>query len=318
MRQAGRYQSQYRQIREKVDFLTLCKTPELASQVTVMAVEQLSVDAAIIFADILLPIESLGLGLSFEKGEGPVIERPICSSADIEALPLLESAESLSFVFDAIKMTCRELSDRTPLIGFAGAPFTVASYAIEGGSSRSFEKTKQLMWSEPEAWSMLMEKIVVFTAAYLKGQIKAGASALQLFDSWVGCLSLVDYDRFVAPHVRRLIDITGSEVPLIYFSTSTAGLNESIKTLGADVIGIDWRMGLDQAWSQVGYDHAIQGNLDPLVLLSDKDEIRRQVKDILQRAGGRPGHVFNLGHGILPQTPVENARYLVELVRELS
>lgn len=320
MRQAGRYQKEYREIREKVDFLTLCKTPELASEVTVMAVRQLDVDAAIVFADILLPMESFGLGLRFEKGDGPVIERPIASAADVERLPSPDAASDLDYVCEAIRITCKELdgNNSVPLIGFAGAPFTVASYAIEGGSSRSFEKTRTFMHAQPEAWNLLMNKLVAFTADYLLAQIAAGAAVVQIFDSWVGCLSPLDFEVYVEPHLRLLISTINGAVPVIYFSTTSAGLLPCISRLGADVIGVDWRVSLGDAWQTIGFDHAIQGNLDPMVLLSDRSTIRRHAEDIIRQADGRPGHVFNLGHGILPGTPVDNARYLVETVRELS
>ncbi|MGD9682269.1 MAG: uroporphyrinogen decarboxylase [Candidatus Obscuribacterales bacterium] len=318
MRQAGRYQKEYREIREKVDFLTLCKTPELASEVTVMAVRQLDVDAAIIFADILLPMESFDLGLRFEKGDGPVIERPIASGADVERLPDPDAAADLDYVCQSIRLTCKELGEEVPLIGFAGAPFTVASYAIEGGSSRSFEKTKTFMHSQPDAWRLLMNKLVAFTSDYLKAQIAAGARAVQIFDSWVGCLSPLDFEVYVETWLKTLILTIDGAVPVIYFSTTSAGLLPCISRLGADVIGVDWRVPIDDAWRTIGYDHAIQGNLDPMVLLCERSTILRHVEDILWKADGRPGHVFNLGHGILPGTPVDNVRYLVETVRELS
>lgn len=315
MRQAGRYQAEFRAVRSKYGFLELCKTPEKACEVTVMAVEMLNVDAAIIFADILLPIDALGLGLEYVKGEGPQIGRPIRSRADVEALPQIDVATSLSYVYDAIELTSQKLQKNIPLIGFAGAPFTLASYMIEGGGSRNFENTKALMYSDPTAWALLLDRIVEITAKYLHHQVEAGADALQIFDSWVGCLSPSDYSRFVLPHMRKLFDTVGDIAPVIHFGTNTATLLPLLREAGGDVIGMDWRIPLDQGWQIIGHDKAVQGNLDPTVLLGSKDEIRIQACRILQEAKGKPGHIFNLGHGILPMTPVENVKYLVEVVR---
>ncbi len=318
MRQAGRYQSEYREIRAKVGFLELCKTPELAAEVTVRAVEQLGVDAAIIFADILLPLEPMGLGLRFAKGDGPVLDNPIANVADVEALPDFDPRDELSYVVKAIETTCRELDGKVPLIGFAGAPFTLASYAIEGGGSRNYEKTKSLMYREPAAWDLLMRKLVNMTVKYLRAQIDAGASVVQIFDSWVGSLSPRDYQSYVLPHMQNLTSALKGSVPIIYFGTMTNGLLSHMAKTDANVIGVDWRIDLDYAWDLIGHDKGIQGNLDPLVLYADKAEIEKQTRIILQQAAGRAGHVFNLGHGVLPSTPVENVKYLVELVHELS
>ncbi|MDZ4832918.1 MAG: uroporphyrinogen decarboxylase [Candidatus Melainabacteria bacterium] len=318
MRQAGRYQSEYREIRSKVGFLELCKTPELASEVTVRAVEQLGVDAAIIFADILLPLESMGLGLRFAQGDGPVLDNPIVNVADVEALPDFDPKDDLAYVMLAIEKTCKELDGKVPLIGFAGAPFTLASYAIEGGGSRNYEKTKSLMYREPAAWDLLMRKLVKMTIKYLQAQVDAGASAIQIFDSWVGALSPRDYAHYVLPHMQDLISGLKGRAPIIYFGTMTNGLLSLMAKTDADVLGVDWRIDLDYAWDLIGHDKGIQGNLDPLVLFAGKEEIEKQTRVILDQAAGRPGHVFNLGHGVLPATPVENVKYLVELVHELS
>lgn len=307
---------EFREIRSRFGFLELCKNSEMACEVTVMAVEQLGVDAAIIFADLLLIVDALGLGLEFVKGEGPVIHRPIRSAADVEALPNIDAAESLSYVCKAISLTAQALPEDIPLIGFAGAPFTVAAYMIEGGGSRNFENTKSFMYNEPVAWAQLLQRISDDTAQYLHAQVDAGADALQIFDSWVGCLSPADYERFVLPHTRSLLTALKSRVPTIHFGTGTATLLELMSQAGGDVIGLDWRVPLDKGWARVGHDRAIQGNLDPTVLFGPKEEIRTQAQRILKEAGGRPGHVFNLGHGILPTTNPDSVKYLVEAVHE--
>ena len=314
MRQAGRYQSEYRELRKRVSFLDLCKTPELAAEVTVMAVEQLGVDAAIIFADILLILEPMGVGLAFNEGEGPSISRPVRSGNDVDQLREVAPGESLSFVFEAIRMTRRALKPDIPLIGFCGAPFTVASYMIEGGASRDFVEAKSLMYRDPGAWHALMERISTASAEYLNGQIKAGAQAVQLFDSWVGCLNEADYRAFALPHTRRLIDAVQSHVPVIYFGVNTATLLGAMWEAGASVIGLDWRVDLAEAWASLGYDVAVQGNLDPAVLFAPPAEIARRAGLILDQAAGRPGHIFNLGHGVLPATPVDHVRALVDTV----
>jgi uroporphyrinogen decarboxylase len=315
MRQAGRYMPEYRALRERVDFLSLCENPELAAEVTVTAVRRLGVDAAIIFADILLPLLPMGVGLRYE--DGPAIERPVRTAADLERLAPVDPAGSLRFVADAIRIVRRELPDH-PVIGFAGAPFTLASYLIEGGASRDYRHTKTLMYREPAAWDRLMTMLARITADYLAMQAEAGADVVQLFDSWVGALSPADYRRFVMPHSRAALASCVGRVPAIHFGTGTAGLLEAMRDAAGEVIGLDWRVDLAQAWSRLGPGVAVQGNLDPIVLLAGRDEIRRQVRAILDRAGGRPGHIFNLGHGILPHTPVDNVIALVEMVHEMS
>ncbi|MEE9252617.1 MAG: uroporphyrinogen decarboxylase [Thermodesulfobacteriota bacterium] len=317
MRQAGRFLREYRELRRKVSFIELCKTPELAAEVTLMAVDRLGVDAAIIFADILLILQPLGVGIEFSKGEGPVIDTPVRGLLSVEGLSDFDPA-ALEFVYEAVKTTRRALDPDIALIGFAGAPFTVASYAIEGGGSRSYINTKAMMYSEPEAWHQFMEKLSYATASYLNRQIEAGADAVQLFDSWVGCLSPEDYKQFVMPHTKGLIDGIKSGVPVIHFGTGTATLLTHFKEAGGDVIGFDWRVNLDEAWEQVGYDVAVQGNLDPVALFAPKPEMERRAKRVIDLAGGRPGHIFNLGHGVLPKTPVDNVLALVDVVHEYS
>jgi uroporphyrinogen decarboxylase len=318
MRQAGRYMPEYRALRDKVPFLTLCKTPDLAAQVTVAAVERLGVDAAIIFADILLIVEPMAVGLEFSKGDGPVIHRPVRSGADVERLSERSPLETVPFVFEAIRKARAGLPPEVPLIGFSGAPFTVASYLIEGGSARHYIETKRLMYQDSGAWRALMERLVRVIATYVNGQIAAGAQVVQLFDSWVGCLSPADYRTFILPHMRTLIQSITRGTPVIHFGTETAGLLELMAEAGGDVIGVDWRIDLDVAWQRVGEKRAVQGNLDPVVLFAPRAELRRQVERILTAVAGRPGHIFNLGHGILPQTPVENVVALVEMVHEIS
>lgn len=318
MRQAGRFMPEYREVRSKTGFLELCHNPQLCAEVTVMAVNLLKVDAAIIFSDILLPLQSLGCGLEFVKGDGPVIHNPVRSVADVEKLPKIDCSESLSYVLEAVKTARRELPENIPLIGFAGAPFTLASYLIEGGSSRNFEKTKRFMYTERRAWDMLMQNLSQIITDHLNNQIEAGAQAVQIFDSWVGSLGQSDYTEFVLPHVARTISGIKKDAPVIHFGTGTSSLLALMRQAGGDVIGVDWRIELASAWQKIGYDRAVQGNLDPVVLFADKNEIRRRTENILKQVGGRPGHVFNLGHGVLPETPYENVKYLVEIVHELG
>jgi len=318
MRQAGRYMPEYRAMRERFGFLELCRNPEAAAEVTLQPVERLGVDAAILFADILLIVEPLGVGLEFERGEGPVIRRPVRTGADVARLRPIDVDAAVPFVFEAARRVRAALDGRVPLIGFAGAPFTVASYLVEGGASRDYAMTKRLMYEEPEAWHRLMTLLAEATARYLGGQIAAGAEAVQLFDSWVGALGPADYRAFVQPHVRALIRALPPGTPVIHFGTGTAALLPLMRQAGGDVIGLDWRVDLDAGWAAVGHDVAVQGNLDPAVLLARPAYIRERVKDVLDRAGGRPGHIFNLGHGVLQQTPPEHARALVEIVHELS
>ena len=319
MRQAGRYLKEYREIRSKIDFLGMCKRPDLVTEVTLQPVDIIGVDAAIIFADILLPLEKMGIHLEFAKNDGPVIHNPVRTAKDIEALQAIHTDEDLPFLPEAIRMVKKELNGRVPLIGFSGAPFTLASYMIEGGHSRNYLNAKMMMYNEPELWHRLMDKISIVIINYLKAQIKAGADVVQLFDSWVGCLSDEDYRKFILPHSKKVIDgIKGEEVPLIHFGANTAMLLSSMRDAGGDVIGVDWRINLDEGWEKIGFDRAVQGNLDPTLLFSNPQEIEKKVKDILKRAGGRPGHIFNLGHGILPTTPVDNVKALIDLVHNLS
>lgn len=317
MRQAGRYMREYRELRAKVSFLEMCKRPELAAEVTLMAVDRLGVDAAIIFADILLVVEPMGVGLTFNEGEGPRIPNPVRTGRDVDRLSEVDP-ETLSFVFEAIRLTRRALRPDIPLIGFCGAPFTVASYMIEGGGSRHFEATKTLMYRDPGAWHALMGRLVNALTGYLNGQLAAGAQALQIFDSWVGCLSEEDYREFVLPHTDRLIHAIKPGAPIIYFGTDTTVLLQAMKETGVDVIGLDWRVRLGKAWEWIGHDVAVQGNLDPVVLFATPSEIERRAKGILDSAGGRPGHIFNLGHGVLPNTPVDHVQVLVDVVHEYS
>ena len=318
MRQAGRYMVEYRRLREKHSILDLCKTPELAAQVTLQPIDRFALDAAIIFADILLPLEPMGLSLEFAEGEGPIIHNPVRDRAAVERLKAIEDTE-LQYVMDAISLTRTMLAGRVPLIGFAGAPFTLASYAIEGGSSRNYIHTKQMMYGAPEVWHRLMDKFARVITVYLRRQIKAGAQAVQLFDSWVGCLSAGDYVEYVMPHVQLIFNGLKHEgVPLIHFGTGTTAILKWMRQAGGDVIGIDWRIPLDEAWTVVGHDRAVQGNLDPVTLFGPIHEIERRVTDILRRAAGRPGHIFNLGHGILPNTPVEHVAAAIDLVHKLS
>ncbi len=317
MRQAGRYMREYREVRARVGFLELCKTPDLAAEVTVTAAERLNVDAAIIFADILLILEPMGIDLEFAKGEGPTIHNPVRASSDVERLREVETVESLDYVFEAIRRTRRALRPDLPLIGFSGAPFTLASYMIEGGGSRNYVHTKSLMYGDSGAWNQMMSLITRALGRYLNAQIAAGAQAVQLFDSWVGCLSPEDYREYVLPHTRAVIQSITPGTPVIHFGTGTATLLELMREAGGDVIGLDWRVDLREAWARLG-NVAVMGNLDPVALFANQEFIRAQAKRILERAEGRPGHIFNLGHGILPDTPVENVIALVEAVHEMS
>ncbi len=318
MRQAGRYMSEYQAVRSKVSFLELCKSPELATEVTVTAAEVLGVDAAILFADILLILEPLGFNLEFAKGEGPIIHNPIRAAADLDRLRPLDDVAPLNYVFDAVRSIRAALRPSLPLIGFAGAPFTLACYAIEGGGSRHYEKAKAFMYGDPGAWNALMTILVDSTARYLNAQIRAGVQVVQIFDSWVGSLSPDAYRRFVQPHMKRLFDQLDPETPSIHFGTDTGSLLELQRDAGGSVIGLDWRTELDQGWDRLGDKVAVQGNLDPIALFAPLSEIEYQTRRILKQAGGRPGHIFNLGHGILPHTPVDHVRALVQMVHEFS
>ncbi len=318
MRQAGRYMPEYRRVRQQHSFLEMCQRSDLAAEVTVTAVERLGVDAAIIFADILLPLVPMNVGLHYETGDGPVIDRPLRSDRDLGRIPPVVALESLGFVAESIRLVRRALGDRTPLIGFAGAPFTLASYLIEGGSSRSYQATKTLMYTQPATWHRMMEMIARVTADYLNMQVDAGADVVQLFDSWVGSLSPEDYRRFVLPHTRNVIKAVRASVPVIHFGTVTGNLLKLMREAGGDVIGLDWRVDLAEAWARLGQGVAVQGNLDPIALFAEIPEIRQRARAILESAAGRPGHIFNLGHGILPETPVDHVIALVDTVHEMS
>jgi len=318
MRQAGRYMPEYRAIREKYSLLEICYQPELAAEVTMQPVRALGVDAAILFADILLPAIPLGVGLEFAKGEGPILQKPVRSMQDVENLHQVDPEADLGYVMQAIRSLRSELKD-TPLIGFCGAPFTVASYLIEGGSTREFLKTKTMMYSEPATWHALMKKLSCVLSDYLLTQIGAGAQAVQVFDSWIGALNAADYVEFVQPYSRRILNAAqATGVPVIHFGTSATTLLPAMKAAGGTVLGLDWRIPLDDGWKLVGEDVAIQGNLDPALLFAPLPEIKKRVQDILRRADGRPGHIFNLGHGILQNTPVDTVKAVVDMVHEFS
>lgn len=319
MRQAGRYMAEYRAIRKDHTLLEICRTPELAVEVTLQPVRAMGVDAAILFADILLPLEPMGAPFEFAAGEGPVIHHPVRERADVERLHGFEPEEGLGHVLEAIRILSRELAGKTPLIGFAGAPFTLASYLIEGGKSSHFAKVKRFMYSEPALWNDLMRKLSDVVRVYLRAQVAAGANAVQLFDSWVGCLSPTDYETFVFPHVREILtDVHSLGVPVIHFGVDTGSLLELIQKAGGTVIGVDWRTPLSQARARLGNGVALQGNLDPLLLLAPRDLLAERVVEVLDEAGTTPGHVFNLGHGILPETPPHAVRFVRELVHEKS
>ena len=318
MRQAGRYMPEYRALRERHSLLELCREPELATQVTMQPVNRIDLDAAILFSDLLLPLEPMGLPFDFIKGEGPAIETPIRTTADIDKLKTFEPRESLSHVLQAIRLIQRELAGRIPLIGFAGAPFTLASYAIEGGHSNNFALTKALMYGHPEAWHRLCGKFAAIIGDYMVAQIEAGVDVVQIFDSWVGALSPADYREFVLPHTRTIFDAIGGRVPTIHFGTGTSTFLGDLREAGGDVIGADWRIPLDEAWSRIGYDRGVQGNLDPTLLLGPTDRLLAAADDVLRRAEGRPGHIFNLGHGILPMTNLERVQRLAEHVHARS
>jgi len=318
MRQAGRYMAEYRAVRQHHSLVEICKKPALAAEVTITAAERLGVDAAIIFADLLLPLEVMGLPFYFAAGEGPVIEKPLREAADVKELRT-DHADQLAYVAEAIRQVVKHFGEALPVIGFCGAPFTLASYMIEGGSSRAYTNTKRLMYRQPAVWGELMSKLVAVLGEYSVEQARAGADAIQVFDSWVGCLSVEDYRSYVLPHVTKLVQqLQTTGVPVIYFGTETATLLPHMKETGAEVIGVDWRVPLDDAWKSLGYASSVQGNLDPALLFADQKLLRERAYDVLNRAAGRPGHIFNLGHGILPGTPVENVLALVEFVKEYT
>jgi uroporphyrinogen decarboxylase len=315
MRQAGRYMAEYRELRSRYSLLEICRAPELALEVTLQPLRQIDLDAAILFSDLLLPLEPLGLPFRFVRGEGPAIETPIRTEADIDRLTPFEPREALAHVLEAIRMIRAELGSRLPLIGFTGAPFTLASYAIEGGHSTGFALTKSLMYTNPEAWHRLCGLLASVAVDYLTAQIEAGVQAVQVFDSWVGVLNASDYREFAMPHTKRIFDaVRGLGVPALHFGTGTAAILREMREAGGDVIGVDWRMPLDEAWERIGHDRAVQGNLDPTVLLAPRDRMLAAADDVLSRAAGRPGHIFNLGHGILPPTPLEHVQALAEFV----
>jgi uroporphyrinogen decarboxylase len=316
MRQAGRYMPEYRLVRKRHSLIEICKKPGLAAEVTITAAEFLGVDAAIIFADLLLPLEAMGLPFVFHAGEGPVIENPVRDVQDIARLRS-DRAADLGYVSEAIRLVCRHFGSSLPVIGFCGAPFTLASYMIEGGSSRNYLHAKKMMYGSPGAWDELLSKLVEIVGEFASQQVQAGADCIQIFDSWVGCLSVEDYRRYVLPRTTELVkQVQKSGVPVIYFGTDSSTLLPSMRETGADVIGLDWRIPLDQGWSLVGHDRAVQGNLDPVVLFAPWKEVQLRAEDILNRAAGRPGHIFNLGHGILPETPVETVKALARFVQE--
>ena len=317
MRQAGRYMAEYRALRERYSLLDLCRTPDLATEVTLQPIRRIEVDAAILFSDLLLPLEPMGVRFDFIKGEGPAIENPLRSEGDLNRIRRFEPREALAPVLEAIRQIKRELAGRVPLIGFAGAPFTLASYAIEGGHSSNFAHTKALMYGSPAAWHRFCDLLAEMTAEYLVAQIEAGIDAVQLFDSWVGALNADDYREFILPHTRKIFErLSAYSVPTIHFGVGTSSILDQLRDAGGDVIGADWRIPLDEAWTRVGPDRAIQGNLDPTVLLAPLARILAATDDVLARAEGRPGHIFNLGHGILPMTPLEHVQAVARYVHQ--
>lgn len=319
MRQAGRYLPEYREIREKLSFIEMCKRPEVACEVTLQPLRRFDLDAAIVFADILLPLEPMGIGFHFAPQGGPVIEKPIRSGRDVHGLRAIDPRADLDYVMETLRLVRREIDGKTPLIGFAGAPYTLASYVVEGGHTKDHARVKTLMFDDPVTFARLMELLAEVVAGYLLAQIEAGAQAVQLFDSWVGWIGPFDYERFVLPHVRYIVDkVRGRGAPVIYFANGASAMLDLVGRAGADVYGVDWRIGLDRAWEQLGPDVAVQGNLDPLTLLGPTTAIEERVADVLRRAGGRAGHIFNLGHGLVPQIDPENVRFLVDAVHRLS
>jgi uroporphyrinogen decarboxylase len=323
MRQAGRYMSEYRSLRERYSLLDLCRTPDLATEVTLQPVRRIEVDAAILFSDLLLPLEPMGIPFDFIRGEGPAIERPLRSEADLARTKRFEPREKLSYVLDAIRQIKQALGGRVPLIGFAGAPFTLASYAIEGGHSNNFAHTKSLMYGYPAAWHRFCDLIADIIGDYLVAQVEAGVDCVQVFDSWVGALNAADYREFILPHTKKIFTrlgeaaaAGGAAVPTIHFGVGTGSILDELREAGGDVIGADWRTPLDQAWERIGPDRGIQGNLDPTLLLGPLERVFAATDEVLARAGGRPGHIFNLGHGILPSTPVEHVQALARYVHQ--
>jgi uroporphyrinogen decarboxylase len=319
MRQAGRYMKEYRDVRKQYSLVEICKKPEVAAEVTITAAEYLNVDAAIIFADLLLPLEVMGIPFHFSPGEGPLIEKPLRTAEDVKALRTDRAAE-LGYVAEALGLVVKHFGSKLPVIGFCGAPFTLASYMVEGGGSRHYVEVKKLMYNSPVVWEQLVDKLVTVLAEYSAEQVRHGADVIQIFDSWVGCLSVGDYRRYALVPTQRLVKRLHQEtgVPIIYFGTDSSTLLPSMAETGAQVIGLDWRIPLDEGWRSVGHDHAVQGNLDPVALFASWNDVQQRAQNILRQADGRPGHIFNLGHGILPHTPVENVKNLAEFVHEFS
>jgi uroporphyrinogen decarboxylase len=319
MRQAGRYMSDYRALRERFSLLEICRRPELAVAVTLQPVDMIEVDAAILFSDLLLPFTPLGLDFDFVKGEGPAVANPIRSSADVDRLRTVEPRESLAHVLETIRLLRRELDGRVPLIGFGGAPFTLAAYAIEGGPSTNYARTKAFMYSQPRAWHRLCDRFACLIADYMLAQIDAGAQAIQIFDSWAGALNGGDYREFAQPHTRAIFDrLADAGVPVIHFGVGTTAILRDLAAAGGDVIGVDWRLPINEAWDRIGEDRAIQGNLDPTLLLAPVDRLFAGADEVLRRVEGRPGHIFNLGHGVLPNTPLERVQELARYVHRVS
>ena len=317
MRQAGRYMPEYRKLRESRSFLELCSSPKFCADVMEKAVERLDVDAAIVFSDLLPMLIPMGFRLEYLPGDGPRIANPFYDAMDLDRVVELEDASEMNYVYEAVSQTCRAVAP-LPVIGFAGAPFTLAGYAIEGGTSRVFQRTKTFMRDDPDAWFELTSRLARSSARYLNGQIAAGASAVQIFDSWIGCLSVEDFRKYAFPSLRILVDMLDPSVPSIYFGTGNPALLDVFGEVGASCVGVDWRVSISEAWRRVGYTSAIQGNLDPTTLLCNQGTIRREAEEILRQVGNRPGFVFNLGHGVLKDTPVENAQFLVKVVKEWS
>jgi uroporphyrinogen decarboxylase len=315
MRQVGRYMKEYQELRSRIGFLELCKRPDLACEATLMGVHRLNVDAAILFSDILLLAEALGFSLEYSEGKGPVIHNPFSGKKDLKRLRKVDPRESLGFVLEAILLVRRALKPGVPVIGFAGGPFTMAAYAIEGGHSRDFERTKTLMRSDPDTWHAFLGHLADATGRYLAAQVDAGAQAVQLFDTWMGALTPADYREYVQPHTQRVFEMLPAQTPAVHFGTGTGALLEDMKKAGGTVMGIDFRIPLDAAWKRLG-DVPVQGNLDPTVLLCAPEIVEREAQRILDLAGDRPGHIFNLGHGLLPQTPPDHVRRLVDFVHE--
>lgn len=318
LRQAGRYMQEYRDVRKHHTLVEICKQPEIAAEVTITAAEKLGVDAAIIFADLLLPLEPMGLPFEFMAGEGPVVHKPVRTADDVRALRT-DRAEELTYVARAIEKVSQHFGDKLGMIGFCGAPYTLASYMIEGGGSKNYIFTKQMMYSDPATWNELLDKIVTVLTAYCRQQVEAGADVIQIFDSWAGSLSLSDYRDYAYPASRRLVEeVQRMGVPVIYFGVETQAMLGQMAATGADVVGLDWRQPLDEGWRAVGYGHAVQGNLDPITLFAPLDVLEKRVREVLESAAGRPGHIFNLGHGIVPGTPVEHVQEVVKMVRRIS